>query len=63
MNKQIVTLGAERLSGHSKERGLVIYLAFSAKAATLYYIVLTAFKKYWPDIAAKFMSGTQETFI
>ena len=54
---------AERLSGQSKETGLVIYLAFLAKVANLYYIILTAFKKYWPDTVAKFISGTQETFI
>jgi hypothetical protein len=29
----------------------------------LYYMILTAFKKYWPDTVAKFISGTQETFI
>ena len=54
---------AERLSGQSKETSLVIYLAFLAKVANLYYILLTAFKKYWPDTVAKFISGTQETFI
>ena len=54
---------AERLSGQSKETGLVIYLVFLAKVANLYYIILTAFKKYWPDTVAKFISGTQETFI
>ena len=53
----------ERLSSHSKEAGLVIYLAFLAKVANLYYIILTAFKKYWPDTVAKFISGTQDTFI
>ena len=53
----------ERLSGHSKETGLVIYLAFLAKVANLYYIILTVFKDYWPDTVAKFISGTQETFI
>ena len=36
---------------------------FLAKVANLQYTILTAFKKYWPDIVAKFMSGTQETFI
>ena len=56
-------LGAERLSTHSKETGLVIYLAFLAKVANLYYILLTAFKKYWPDTVAKFISGTQDIFI
>ena len=53
----------EAVSSHSKETGLVIYLAFLAKVANLQYTILTAFKKYWPDIVAKFMSGTQETFI
>ena len=47
----------------SKETGLVIYLAFLAKVGNLYYIVLTAFKKYWPNTVSKFISGTQETFI
>ena len=54
---------AERFSGQSKETGLVIYLAFLAKVANLYYILLTAFKKYWPDTVARFISGTQETFL
>ena len=54
---------SEWLSGLRKETGLVIYLAFLAKVANLYYIILTAFKKYWPDTVAKFISGTQETFI
>ena len=54
---------SERESGQSKETPLVIYLAFLAKEANLYYIILTAFRKYWPDTVAKFMSGTQETFI
>ena len=54
---------SERLSSHSKEAGLVIYLAFLAKVANLYYMILTAFKKYWPNTVAKFISGTQETFI
>ena len=53
----------EGVSGLSKETALVIYLAFSAKVANLYYIILTAFKTYWPDTVAKFISGTQETFI
>ena len=53
----------EAVSGHSKETGLVIYLAFLAKVANLNYIVLTAFKKYWPDTVAKFISRTQDTFI
>ena len=53
----------EQLSSHSKEAGLVIYLAFLAKVANLYYTMLTAFKKYWPDTLAKFISGTQKTFI
>ena len=39
-------LEAERLSGQSKETGLVIYLAFLANVANVYYIILTAFKKY-----------------
>ena len=56
-------MNAERVSGQSKEMPLVIYLAFLAKVANLYYIILTAFKKYWPDTVAKFISGTQETFI
>ena len=47
----------------SKETHLVIYLAFLAKVANLHYILLTAFRKYWPDTVAKFISGTQETFI
>ena len=51
------------MSGQSKETPLVIYLAFLAKVANLYYIILTAFKKYWPDTVAKIISGTQETFI
>ena len=53
----------EQLSGQSKETPLVIYLAFLAKVANLYYIILTAFKKYWLNTVAKFISGTQETFI
>ena len=53
----------EGVSGQSKETALVIYLAFLAKVANLYYMVLTAFKKHWPDTVAKFISGTQETFI
>ena len=56
-------LRAEAVSRHSKETGLVIYLAFLAKVANLYYIILTAFKKYWPDTVLKFISGTQDTFI
>ena len=52
----------ERLSGQSKETGLVIYLASSAKVANLYYTILTAFKKYWPHTVAKFISGTQDRF-
>ena len=59
----IVALKSEAVSGQSKETALVIYLAFLAKVANLYYIILTAFKKYWPDTVAKFISGTQETFI
>ena len=42
---------------------LVIYLAFLAKVANLYYMILTAFKKYWPYTVAKFASGTQDRFI
>ena len=53
----------EAVSGQSKETALVIYLAFLAKVANLYYIILTAFKKYWSDTLAKFISGTQDTFI
>ena len=53
----------EAVSRHSKETALVIYLAFLAKVANLDYMVLTAFKKYWQDTAAKFISGTQDTFI
>ena len=34
----------EQLSS-SKEAGLVIYLAFLAKVANLYYMIMTAFKK------------------
>ena len=51
---------SERESGQSKETPLVIYLAFLAKEANLYYVILTAF---WSDTVARFMSGTQETFI
>ena len=54
---------AERESGQSKETPLVIYFAFLAKEANLYHIILTTFRKYWPDTVAKFMSGIQETFI
>ena len=54
---------AEADTSHSKEAGLVIYLAFLAKMANLYYMILTAFKKYWPDTVANFIPGTQETFI
>ena len=53
----------ERYTSPSKEAGLVIYLAFLAKVANLYYMILTAFKKYWPDTVAKFTSGTQDRFI
>ena len=53
----------ERYTIPSKEAGLVIYLAFLAKVAILYYMILTAFKKYWPDTVAKFTSGTQDRFI
>ena len=57
------TTYAEEVSGQSKETTLVIYLAFLAKVANLYIIILTAFKKYWPYTVAKFISGTQETSI
>ena len=40
----------------------MIYLAFLAKVANIYYMLLTAFKKYWPDTVAKFTSGTQDRF-
>ena len=53
----------EAVSGQSKETALVIYLAFLAKVANLYYMILTAFKKYWPYTVAKFASGTQDRFI
>ena len=36
---------AERYTSPRKEAGLVIYLAFLAKVANLYYRILTAFKK------------------
>ena len=55
--------GSEAVSSHSNETGLVIYLAFLAKVANLHYTILTAFMNYWPNIVAKFISGTQETFI
>ena len=48
------------MSGQSKETALAIYLAFLAKVANLYNIILTAFNKYWPDTVAKFISGTQD---
>ena len=54
---------SEAVSRHSKGTGLVIYLAFLAKVANLYNIILTAFKKYWPDIVSKSKSGTNDTFI
>ena len=54
---------SERYTSSSKEAGLVIYLVFLAKVANLYYMILTAYKKYWPDTVAKFISGTQQTFI
>ena len=54
---------AEADTSHSKEAGLVIYLAFLAKVANLYYMILTAFKKYWPDTVVRFESGTQDKFI
>ena len=53
----------ERYTSPSKEAGLVIYLAFLAKMANLYYMILTAFKKFWQDTVAKFISGTQDRFI
>ena len=56
-------LSPDRYTSPSKEAGLVIYLAFLAKVANLCYMILTAFKKYWPDTVAKFVSGTQETSI
>ena len=56
-------LSSGRYTSPSKEAGLVIYLAFLAKVANLYYMILTAFKKYWPDMVAKFISGTQDRFI
>ena len=62
-SEQVVYLNSQQLSGQSKETGLVIYLAFLANVANLYYTILTAFKKYWPDAVAKFISGTQETVI
>ena len=37
-------LKPEAVSGQSKETALVIYLAFLAKVANLYYIIWTAFK-------------------
>ena len=51
---------AEGVSSHSKETGLVIYLAFLAKVARFSYTIMTAFNKYWPNIAAKFnrLKGT-----
>ena len=61
--KTFHNLFAERYTSPSKEAGLVIYLAFLAKVANLYYMILTAFKKYWPDTVAKFTSGTQDRFI
>ena len=54
---------SERYTSPSKGAGLVNYLAFLAKVANLHYIILTAFKKYWPDTVAKFTSGTQDRFI
>ena len=53
----------ERYTSPSKEAGLVIYLDFLAKVANFYYMILTSFKKYWPDTLAKFTSGTQDRFI
>ena len=63
-----LSLRPGRYTSPSKEAGLVIYFAFLAKVANLYYMILTAFKKYWPDAVAKFISGTQaetlgETYI
>ena len=54
---------SEADTSHSKEAGLVNYLAFLAKVANLYYMILTAFKKYWPDTVVRFESGTQDKFI
>mgnify|MGYP001313340070 CR=1 FL=1 len=54
---------SERYTSPSKEAGLAIYLACLAKVANLYYMILTAFKRYWPNTVANFISGTQETFI
>ena len=58
-----VTLDTEAVSGQNKETPLVIYLAFLAIVANIYYMIMTALKRYWPDTVAKFISGTQETFI
>ena len=55
--------GSEADTSHSKEAGLVIYLAFLAKVANLYYMILTAFKKYWSDTVVRFESGTQDKFV
>ena len=52
-----------RYTSPSKEAGLVIYLALLAKVANLYYMILAAFKNYWPDTVTKFTSGTQDRFI
>ena len=49
-------------SRHSKETGLVIYLAFFVKGANNHYIVLTVSFKKWPETVARFISGTQEPF-
>ena len=49
----------EAVFGQSKKTAL----AFLAKVANLYYIISASFKKYGPDTVAKFISGTQETFI
>ena len=43
------------VSSHCKETGLVINLAILVKVANLNYSILTAFNKYWTDIAAKFI--------
>ena len=50
--------GTEVHSGLCTKTGLVIYLAFLAKVAIHYYIVLTVFKKQCQDTVAKFISGT-----
>ena len=59
----LLDLGPEADTSHSKEAGLVIYLAFLAKVPNLYCMILTAFMKYWPDTVVRFKSGTQDKFI